>query len=100
MWGQQRWPHGTRSSWMAGSQIQDPALMRGAGGARLGPDKANTTALSPNPLGDMLGRDWCRRRGKRSRCDVNLLSLRTCNTVFIECLVVDAHCNVAIRVGI
>ena len=47
----------------------------------------------------MLGRDWCRRGGKRSRYDTNSLSSRTCNTIFVECLVQDAYGNVAVRQG-
>ena len=45
---------------MAVSQIQHLALMLGADGARTGLDKARGTTPSPNPLGDMLGRDCCR----------------------------------------
>ena len=81
------------------AQIQDPTLMLGADGARMGLNKAHGTNLSPNPSGDMLGRVLCRRRGKRSRYNVNSSSLRTCNTMFVECLVVDACVNVASRVG-
>ena len=70
---------------VAGSQIQDPALMLGTEGACMGLDKARGTNPSPNPLGDTLGRNMSHRRGKRSRYDVNSLSSRTCDTIFVEC---------------
>ena len=58
--------------------------MLGADGACMGLNKARGTNPSPNPLGDMLGRDWCRRRGKRSRYNLTSLSLRTCNTILLS----------------
>ena len=76
-------PHGCE----AGSQNQDMALMLGADGTHMGLDEARGTNSSPNSLGDMLGRDWCRRGETRSRYDVNLSLLRTCNTIFVDRLV-------------
>ena len=73
-----------RASWMCGT--------------RMGLDEARGTNPSPNLLGDMLGRDWCRRGGKRSRYDVNVSSSRTCNMICVDCLVQDAYGNVAIRI--
>jgi hypothetical protein len=99
LWGRQEWPHSVRHGCAVVSQIQDLALMLGADGAHMGLDEARGTNLSPNPLVDMLGRGWCRRGGKRSRYDVNLSSSRTCNTIFVDCLVQDAYDNVAIRIG-
>ena len=94
LWGRQEWPHSLRHNCVAVSQIQHPALMRGADGARMGLGKARGTNLSLNPLGDMLGRNWCRRGGKRSRYNVNVSSSRTCNTICIDCLVHNAYGNV------
>ena len=99
LWGRREWPHSVRHGCAVVSQIQDPALMLGADGAHMGLHEARGTNPSPNPLVDMLGRGWCRRGGKRSRYDVNLLSSRTCNTIFVDCLVQDAYDNVAIRIG-
>ena len=53
----------------ARSQIRDPAPNPGADEARVGRDGARSTNPSYKPLGGMLGRDWCRRGGKRSRYD-------------------------------
>ena len=81
------------------SQFQDPALILGVDGVRMGLEKAHGTDLLPNSLGDMLGKNWCRQRGKRSHYGVNLLSSCTCDTIFVECLVVDECGNVTIRIG-
>ena len=88
-----------RHGCVAGSQIQDPALMLDADGACIGLDEAHSTNPPPNPLGDMLGRNWCHRGGQRSRYDVNASSLCTSNKDFVERLVQNAYGNVAIRIG-
>jgi hypothetical protein len=75
-------------------------MMRGVESVCMGLDEAHRTNMSPNSSGGMLERDWSRRLGKRSHYNVNSLSLRTCNTVFVEYLVVLDVCgNVVIRVG-
>ena len=64
-WGCGReWPHSMCHGCATGSQIQDLALILGADGACMGLDKDCGTNSSPNPLGGMFGRDWCRRGGK------------------------------------
>ena len=83
----------------ARSQIRDPAPKLGADEARVGRDDARSTNPSPKPLGGMLGRDWCRRGGKRSRYDVLSSSSRACNTILSVRLMMRAHGNVAIRQG-
>ena len=97
LWGRLEWSHILRHDCAAASQIQDPALMLGADGDRMGLGKARGTNPLANLFGDMLGRDWCRRGGKRSRYDANLSSSRTCNTFFVDCLVQDAYGNVATK---
>ena len=99
LWGRQEWPHSVRHGCAVVSQIQDLALMLGADGAHMGLDEARGTNPSHNPLGDRLGRDWYHQGGNRSRYDVNLLSSRTCNTIFVDCLVQDAYGTVVIRIG-
>ena len=85
LWGRQEWPHNVRHGC--------------ADGACMGLNKAHGTNPLPNPLGGMFEQDWCRRGGKRSRYNVNFLSSRTCNMIFVDCLVQDAYGNVAIRIG-
>ena len=77
--------------------VQYPALMLGADDARMSLGEARSTNPSSNPLGDILGRDWCHRGGKRSCYNVNSSSC-TCNRIFVDCLVQDAYGNVAIRI--
>ena len=60
LWGQWEWSHSVCHGCVTGSQIQDPALMLCADDAHMDLGKACGTNTSPNPLGGMLGRDWCR----------------------------------------
>ena len=96
--GRQGWPHGMCYGCVAGSQIRDLALMMGADGACMCLDKAHGSNPSLNSLDDMVGRDWCCQRVKSSRCNADALSSRTCNTILVECLVVDTYVNIASRV--
>ena len=73
--------------------------MLGVDGAFMDLDGSHGTNQSPNPLGDMLGRDWCHRGGKRSRYNVNSASSRTRNSIFIQCLVVYEYGNIMIGIG-
>ena len=98
LWERQEWPHNLHHSCAAVFHIQDTALMLGVDGACMGLDKACSTNRLLNPLRNMFERDWSRRGGKRSYYDVNLLSSRTCNTHFVDCLVQDAYGNVAIKI--
>ena len=73
--------------------------MLGTDGTRMDLNEAHGTNPSPNPLWDMLGRDWCRQGGKGIRYNVNVSSSRTCTMIFVDFLVQDAYSNVAIRIG-
>ena len=97
--GRREWPHSLRHGCAAVSQIQHLALMLSADSAHMGLDEARSTKPSSNPLGDMLGREWCHQGGKRSRYDANVPSSRACKTCFVDWLVQDACGNVAIRIG-
>ena len=96
--GRWEWSHSMGHGCVAGSQIQDPVLMLGVDGAYMGLNEARDTNPQSYPLGGMLGRDWFRRGGKMSRYDVSFSS-RTCNTIFVDCIVQDAYGNVVIRIG-
>ena len=92
-------PCGAHSDVGARSQIRDPAPKLGADEVRVGRDDARSTNPPPKPSGGMLGRDWCRRGGKRSRYDVLSSSSRACNTILSVRLRMSAYGNVAIRQG-
>ena len=90
------WPCCAHFGLGAGSQIRDPAPKLGADEVGVGGDDARRANPSPQPLADMLGRDWCHRGRKRSRCDANSSPSRTCNTILSVRLMVMVHRSGAI----